>query len=141
MRTVELVVPARRDYLALVRLVTTAAAALEPALPDARLDDLRLAVSEACANAIDAHGDPPDGTPVVIRCEIGADDVTISVEDRGGGFDPDELVALPAAADPNRLRHEHGLGVPLMRSLTDEVTFERRGDGTLVRLTIRRDAR
>jgi anti-sigma regulatory factor (Ser/Thr protein kinase) len=151
MDTVRLVVPARRDYLALIRLVTTAVASLDPPLPPERLDDLRLAVSEACSNAIDAQlgTDAPDGAPgsprragpvppLVIECQVADDGITITVEDRGGGFDPDDLPPLPQAGDPARLRHERGLGLPLMRTVTDEVTFERHSTGTVVRLRIDR---
>lgn len=141
MAVVELVLPARRDYLALVRLVVSAAAATSSGLSGVRLDDLRLAVSEACANAIDAHHDlGTTGPPLRIRCEIEADAVTVLVEDRGGGFDPAGLIALPGVADPGRLQHERGLGVPLMRSLVDDVEFEATTSGTIVRLRVRRQS-
>jgi serine/threonine-protein kinase RsbW len=133
---VELAVPARSEYLALVRLAIAAAAAQGPTFPDARIDDLRLAVSEACANAFKAHGDPESAGPVRIRCEVSSNGVTVAVEDRGGGFDPGVLAPLPAVGDPARLEHEHGLGVPIMRDLANEVIFERSSDGTVVRLRI-----
>jgi anti-sigma regulatory factor (Ser/Thr protein kinase) len=47
------------------------------------------------------------------------------------------VTPAPGATDPQRLRHERGLGIPLMRSLVDDVTFTPTGDGTAVRLTIR----
>jgi anti-sigma regulatory factor (Ser/Thr protein kinase) len=135
---VELAVPARSEYLALVRLAIAAAAAQGPTFPDARLDDLRLAVSEACANAFKAHSHSTSAAPVRIRCEVSSDGVTVAVEDRGGGFDPAVLEPLPAAGDPDRLEHEHGLGLPIMQDLADEVRFERSADGTVVRLRIGR---
>ena len=46
-RLVELQIPPRSDHLALVRLVVEGAVRLGGALPDSRVDDLRLAVSEA----------------------------------------------------------------------------------------------
>lgn len=138
MQVVELEVPARTDYLALIRLVISAAATLRPELPESRLDDLRLAVSEACANAIDAHETVYDERPIRVRCELQDDRVDITVEDNGGGFDPGGLGDLPAAHDPRRLRHERGLGIPLMRVLTDGVEFGVTEQGTTVRLTILR---
>src|SRR3546814_12225440 len=51
---VDLEIPPRSDHLALVRLVVTAAAAVHGRLTDRRIDDLRLAVSEACAQPVDA---------------------------------------------------------------------------------------
>ena len=54
------------------------------------------------------------------------------------GFDPDRVESLPAATDPRRLRHESGLGIPLMRTLADEVAFTRAVNGTTVALTVYR---
>lgn len=64
--------------------------------------------------------------------------MSVEIVDRGAGFDPDRVETLPAATDPRRLRHERGLGIPLMRTLADEVTFSPTDDGTRVRLTVRR---
>jgi anti-sigma regulatory factor (Ser/Thr protein kinase) len=139
MAVVELEIPARPAYLSLVRLVVDAAVgSLAPGLGGARLDDLKLAVTEACSNAIEAHQTAWSDEPVMIRCQL--DDRTVSVEiaDRGGGFNPTDLAALPAATDPLRLRHESGLGIPLMRTLADELTFVPDPSGTTVRLTVYR---
>jgi serine/threonine-protein kinase RsbW len=133
---VELEIPARTEYLGLIRLVVSAAAGLAPSVPESRLDDLRLAVTEACANAIDAQSPRAPEPPIRIRCQVTPDRVDITVEDNGGGFDPDVLDELPSATDPRRLRHERGLGIPLMRLLTDGVEFVPAAGGTAVRLTI-----
>jgi serine/threonine-protein kinase RsbW len=134
---VELAIPARPAYLSLVRLVVDAAVgSLAPGLASARLDDLKIAVTEACSNAIEAHEAIYAEGPVVVRCLVGDDHVTVQVVDRGRGFDPDRVETLPAATDPRRLRHESGLGIPLMRTLTDEVAFTPADDGTTVSLTV-----
>jgi anti-sigma regulatory factor (Ser/Thr protein kinase) len=139
MAVVELEIPARPAYLSLVRLVVDAAvASLAPSLGGARLDDLKLAVTEACSNAIEAHQSAWSDAPVAVRCELDERTVTVDVIDRGGGFDPRELSALPAATDPLRLRYESGLGIPLMRTLADELVFVPGPDGTTVRLTVYR---
>jgi anti-sigma regulatory factor (Ser/Thr protein kinase) len=136
---VELEIPARPAYLSLVRLVVDAAVgSLAPGLVGARLDDLKLAVTEACSNAIEAHQSAWSEEPVVIRCQLDDRTVTVEIADRGGGFDPTGLVSLPAATDPLRLRHESGLGIPLMRTLADELSFVPDPDGTTVRLTVYR---
>lgn len=137
MAVVELAIPARPAYLSLVRLVVDAAiGSLAPAIPAARLEDLKIAVTEACANAIEAHEAVYDERPVVVRCLTDDQRVTVEVVDRGRGFDPDGVATLPAATDPRRLRHESGLGIPLMRTLTDEVSFIPAADGTTVSLTV-----
>lgn len=139
MAVVELVIPARSAYLSLVRLVVDAAVdSLASGITSARVDDLKLAVTEACANAIEAHQAAWAEGPVVVRCTLNDSAVTVDVSDRGGGFDPDTLATLPPAGDPRRLRHESGLGVPLMRALADEVAFDASTNGTSVRLTVYR---
>ncbi|MFS8586533.1 MAG: ATP-binding protein, partial [Acidimicrobiia bacterium] len=112
-----------------------------PCMSPARLDDLKIAVSEACSNAIEAHEAATVlEDPVVVRCVIEEDQVTVQVVDQGRGFDPDRLEALPAATDPRRLRHESGLGIPLMRTLADEVAFTPADNGTTVTLVVYRPA-
>jgi serine/threonine-protein kinase RsbW len=134
---VELAIPARPAYLSLVRLIVDAAVgSLAPGLTAARLDDLKIAVTEACANAIEAHEAMYADGPVVVRCVIDDRHVTVQVVDHGRGFDPDRVETLPAATDPRRLRHESGLGIPLMRTLADEVSFTPASDGTTVSLTV-----
>jgi serine/threonine-protein kinase RsbW len=136
---VELEIPARPAYLSLVRLIVDAAVgSLAPGLSVARLDDLKIAVTEACSNAIEAHEAILAEGPVVVRCVIDDHQVTVDIVDRGRGFDPNRVETLPAATDPRRLRHESGLGIPLMRTLTDEVAFSPDADGTRVSLTIYR---
>jgi serine/threonine-protein kinase RsbW len=138
---VELEIPARPAYLSLVRLVVDAAVgSLAPGLNPARLDDLKIAVTEACSNAIEAHEAIFADGPVTVRCTIDDHQVTVDVVDRGRGFDPNRVDPLPAATDPRRLRHESGLGIPLMRTLTDAVTFTPDADGTRVSLTVFRSA-
>ncbi len=140
MAEIHLEIPPRLDYLAVVRLVVATAAALDPPLPESRLDDLRLAVTEACSNAIKAHRPEAEAEPVIISCRLEEDRFQVDIRDRGPGFDPDALSVLPDVADPKRLQHESGLGIPLIRVLTDEVTFEPAGDGTIVSMTLHRPA-
>jgi serine/threonine-protein kinase RsbW len=136
---VELEFPARPAYLSLVRLVVDAAiGSLAPGLSAARLDDLKIAVTEACSNAIEAHESLWTDGPVLVRCTVEDAEVQVDVIDRGRGFDPDDVEALPAVTDPRRLRHESGLGIALMRTLADEVTFTPSADGTRVSIVVRR---
>lgn len=136
---VELEFPARSAYLSLVRLIVDAAVgSLAPGLGAARLDDLKIAVTEACSNAIEAHESLWNEGPVLVRCTVEDVDVQVDVIDRGSGFDPDDVAALPAVTDPRRLRHESGLGIALMRTLADEVTFIPSTDGTRVSIVVHR---
>jgi anti-sigma regulatory factor (Ser/Thr protein kinase) len=74
---------------------------------------------------------------VVVRCNLAAEQIEIEVTDRGEGFDPDGVRALPDVESPERLEYESGLGLSLMRRLADETTVETSVDGTAVRLVVR----
>lgn len=135
---VELVVPGRAEHLALVRLVVTTLAESVARLDGGRLDDLRLAVSEAVANAIEAYGrQGRPGAPIRLHLEAEPGAIAVEINDGAGGFDPDDLVPHPPVETPERLQHERGLGVPLMRTLADEVEFRNEAGGTTVRLLLR----
>ena len=136
-QVVELEIPARADFLDVARMVVTTAASIEPTFPDDRINDLRLAVSEACTNAIEAHASQ-DGADdrIVIRCDLAEDRVEVEIQDQGGGFDLDAVGEPPSADDPSRLDHERGLGISLMRTVTDETEFRAEPGGTSVRLVV-----
>ena len=135
---IELVLPARPEFLAMVRAIVTLIAETGSKLPSQRIDDLRLAVTEAFANAIDAERRKPDDErrAVVVRCDLDPDLVAVEVHDEAGGFDPDALTPHPDVTKPARLHFERGLGIPLMRELTDQLEFRSEGGGTTVRLVL-----
>lgn len=134
---VELEIPARAEFVALARLVVSALATSDTVLGDERVDDLKIAVSEACTNAIEAHSAIETQERVLVRCWADDRSVEVVVEDRGRGFDPGELSDHPPVTDPDRLKFERGLGIPLIRALVDEVEFTSTGSGTAVRLVMR----
>lgn len=129
-------VPAKADYVALVRVVLAAAAAIDPDSRDDRVDDLRIAVSEAVTNAVEAHKAAGTDSHVEVRCFTSGHQVEVTVRDRGPGFDPDSVEPAPDAEDPRRLLFENGLGLPLMRKLVDRTDIQTGDEGTLVRLVI-----
>jgi serine/threonine-protein kinase RsbW len=138
---VELEIPARIDYLSLARLIITGAASVEPNFSDDRIENLRVAVSEACTNAIEAHASKGQQERILIRCALAEDRIEVAVTDHGGGFDPDGAVEAPDAEHPDRLQFESGLGIPLMRVLVDETEFQATPSGTVVRLVVARPPR
>lgn len=133
---VELEIPPTLEYLDLARVVVSAAASVDPSFPPTRVSDLRLAVSEVCANAIESQQKQGSVEPLTIRCVLADDRVTVEIEDHGGGFDPGTLVPMPSATDPSRLDRERGLGIPLLRTLADDVEFLVKDDGTTVRFVL-----
>jgi serine/threonine-protein kinase RsbW len=141
MGEVVLEIPARPEYLVVARQVVAAAASVEPTFRDERIDDLRIAVSEATTNAIEAHTDANSTDRIKIRLDLGDDRIEVEVLDQGGGFDLEGAEAAPDVDHPERLEWERGLGIPLMRELADETEIRPTRGGTAVRLVVHRRAK
>ncbi len=140
MAEVELDIPARAEYIALARQVVAAAASVEPTFRRERLDDLRIAVSEATTNAMQALAHLSPHERITIRCNMAADRVEVEVIDEGGGFDPETTKGPPDPSHPDRLDWERGLGLPIMRELADETEIRSSASGTAVRLVVYKSA-
>jgi serine/threonine-protein kinase RsbW len=136
LQVADLEIPANPEYVGLVRTVVASVAAERRDLDEDRVADLKLAVSEACTNAIEAHESGPAKERVVVRCFEDTERFEVRVDDRGNGFDPDALPPHPPVTDPARLEHERGLGIPLIRALVDEVEFDSSPAGTSVRMVV-----
>lgn len=118
----------------MVRLLISSLASTRRILADSRIDDLKLAVSEACTNAVEATR--PGHERVMVRWHEEGDRLSVEIEDQGRGFDPARLAVHPPVTDPERLNFERGLGIPLIRSLVDEAQFAPSSSGTCVRLVM-----
>jgi len=91
-----------------------------------------LATREAVANAIKHGNRNAPGTRVDVELARVADEVVVTVADRGPGFDPDQ-VGDPLA--PENLLRPSGRGLFYMESFMDRVEFTARdGGGTVVTL-------
>ena len=123
--------PARAEYIVLCRLGVAALARLAT-LDAESVDDLKLAVTEACTNVVQhAYGDGCS-EQVDVTYESNADVVRVAIEDTGVGYR--RGVAL---ASDNR---DGGMGLAIIRSLMDEVELAEGagGRGTRVSLAKRR---
>ncbi len=130
---VELDIPARAEYLALARLVVAAAADIDPLFVAERIDALRLAVSEAATNAMESYRGRGDGERIIIRCNLGEEQIAVEVADRGAGFDLDDVADVET--EP-LLGRDGGFGLPLIRSVADESQILPGPDGTAVRIVV-----
>lgn len=129
-------IPARPEYLSLVRSLVVEAAESDTKLSRERVEDFKVAVSEATTNAIEAHARACRDESIRIRCTVTDDRLEFHVTDRGYGFYPDQIQVLPEPDDPSRLNYERGLGIYLMRILSDKVEIQSGPDGTEVSLAI-----
>ena len=134
--TVRLSFPAKPDYLLLARLALSGIAR-HAVLDDEVLADLKLAVTEACGNAV-RHA-YPDGDPgeVAVSYVVGDDRIVMIVEDHGAGIDAVEVPRDPAAGPVDA-----GMGLAIMKTIVDELDIGAGSDGrgTMVRMTKRLQA-
>lgn len=100
----------------------------QPAVDLDGVDDLLVAVSELCTNAVQ-HATGGEGC-VAIRGRVCDDAIVIEVEDDGAGFtDPG-----PVAHDELDDEAERGRGLFIVRSLVDDIEFERLDGRMVVRI-------
>lgn len=107
--------------------------------PD-RMGSFELALEEIFLNIV-MHGSRPGSAPrVEVALDLGADLVTMTVEDDGPQFDPLRL-AHPDVTASLADRRVGGLGVHLVRNVMDTVSYARIGGRNQLRMARRLDAR
>lgn len=126
---VRLSFPAKADYLLLARLALSGVVRSLP-MEDEELADLKLAVTEACGNAV-RHAYPSGEGPVGVAFVLAPDRLVMIVEDQGAG------VELPLSEEPGSGSLESGMGMTIIRAIVDELDVEPGADshGTVVRMT------
>ena len=133
---IELSIPVRVDYVQLVRAVVGSLAATNSELSTARIADLRLVVSEALTNAIRAQEKNSISERLSVLCKLTDSAIEVEVRDNATGFDVDLIRDLPPTESPERLQHERGLGLSIMREMSDGLEIESSSEGTVVHMTI-----
>jgi serine/threonine-protein kinase RsbW len=98
-------------------------------LDEAQFNKLLVAATEAVNNGI-IHGNKRDpNKKVTLTCDLDHAVLIIRVQDEGPGVDPQ---TLPDPLAEENLMRENGRGVFLMRSLMDNVEFEKVPEGSAV---------
>ena len=133
---IEISIPVRVDYVQLVRAVVGSLAATNPELSTARIADLRLVISEALTNAIRAQEKNSISESLTVLCKLTDLAVEVEVRDKATGFEVDSIPDLPPTESPERLQHERGLGLSIMREMSDGLEIKSGPDGTVVHMTI-----
>jgi serine/threonine-protein kinase RsbW len=123
---VRLTIPAKPEYITLVRLALSGLSGLHP-LSEETLSDMKLAVTEACTNSV-RHGYQDGGGRVEILYELQPDRLVVEVADDGPGFD--------ASGDRPTEENlaEGGLGIAIIKAVSDEFESGERSDGRGSRL-------
>ncbi|HWH15269.1 MAG TPA: ATP-binding protein [Miltoncostaeaceae bacterium] len=115
--------PAEPDSLAIVRQAVTGVAEVL-GLPEERLDDLKVAVTEACTNVV-LHAYAGDTGAMEVRVRQDDRSLVVTVRDEGAGIVPRAEKTSPGL----------GLGLQMIAALADDVRIAAGdGGGTSVRM-------
>lgn len=140
MPTVEVSFSALPAHVRTARLIALAVAR-RAGVDEGVLDEVRLAVGEACSRAVGVNQSAEPATPVVMRLTDEQGRFVVEVVDCGstgdaidepdlGDLDPDELAA--PTEDPPDL--PPGFGLAVISGLVEDVTIGSENGGTHVRM-------
>lgn len=118
MSLVELEIPAHSVYVGLVRLAV-ASLARSAGIDEEKVDDLKIAVSESCANAVLSTEDAGADAPITVACSDEAQGFVIEVSDHSGRpafYDGDPV-------DSGGFSSRMMMSMELMKSLVDRYEF------------------
>jgi serine/threonine-protein kinase RsbW len=111
---VEVTIPSKPEFLRVVRLLVSGYASRWP-IPIDEIENIKVAVSEACNTAIQNAGRPGVEETIKIRCWHEGASLIFEIKDESAG-------GSTAAAE------ERGLGMLLIRTIMDEVSIKTRPD-------------
>lgn len=126
LETIKMEVTSNPEYVSIIRLTVSGIAnKIGFSLDD--IEDIKVAVSEACTNAIKHSLDDK----FLVQFSVLENGLTIEVEDKGTGYDIESLQE-PDLTNPK----ESGLGLFIIKTLMDEVSTISNSDvGTRVKMT------
>ncbi|HUY48497.1 MAG TPA: ATP-binding protein [Streptosporangiaceae bacterium] len=150
MATVEMSFTPLPVHVRTARLVATAVAR-RSGVEEALLDEVRLAVGEACSRAVEAHQAQCPGEPVRValtgtngRFEVVVTDAAVPAEDGEGGAVTEAAGWSPVGngvangdsspSGPGSLPAQ-GLGLAVIAGLADDVQFSRTPAGLSIRMS------
>jgi serine/threonine-protein kinase RsbW len=132
LREVTLTLPMVPDMEIAASKTATAMAEFMQMSPD-RIDEVRMAVVEACINALE-HSRSTDNEIFVTFEVLGDQDpekLRITVRDTGIGFSPDD-VEEPSIGQKLKAPRKRGWGLKIIHGLMDEVEIHSGSEGTTV---------
>ena len=135
-REVTLILPMAPDMEIVASQAASALASYIGMIPD-RVDEVRMAVVEACINAFEHSGTLDHKVELKFRVATEADAgggrtfLEVDVLDNGHGFDPSRVTA-PQIGEKLRAPHKRGWGLRIIRSLMDDVRIVSGERGTMI---------
>lgn len=130
---VEIRVPAKSQYVSVIRLTISGLAARIGFSYD-EIEDLKIATGEAVTNVVHHAYDAVEEGEIVIGCALFEHKIEIMVADYGSSFNFEEIKSKIGPYRENEnvaLLREGGLGLYLMESLMDEVKLNNEGGVTV----------
>ena len=118
---IELSIPNKAEFVSVVRL-TLVAIANRVGFNIEEIEDMKVAIAEACTNAI-THGKNTPSESIDIRFTLQTTGLEIQVKDKGKGCEV-EKIKDPQIEELN----ESGLGIFIIRSLMDDVVIHSEPD-------------
>ncbi|MEU6386628.1 ATP-binding protein [Streptomyces bauhiniae] len=134
MATVELRFSALPEHVRTARLVA-AAVARRAGVDEAVLDEVRLAVGEACSRAVGLHQSVGITAPVRVALIEEEKLFSIEVGDEAPHAVPAERIAGGAAADADVETEEDEMGLAVISGLVDDVEVTTGENGGLIRMS------
>ncbi|MCR8745910.1 ATP-binding protein [Romboutsia lituseburensis] len=124
--TIKMEINSNPEYVGIIRL-TTSGIANKIGFSIDDIEDIKVAVSEACTNAIKHSNDDI----FFITYTMLENGLTIDISDRGEGYDT-ENIPQPDLDNPK----ENGLGLFIIQTLMDDVSIESiENQGTTIKMT------
>ena len=127
---IELKVPAKAQYISVIRL-TVSGLATRIGFNFDEIEDLKIATGEAVTNVVHHAYSENDEGEIIIGCGIYEDKIEIMVADYGNSFSFDEIKTKigPYSGNEENIAslREGGLGLYLMETLMDEVKLNNEG--------------
>ena len=132
--TVRLEIPPQSAYVAIARLAITSLGRAA-GLDEEKLDDLKIAISESCANAVLSVQEGGVESPIEISFTAGTQALEVLVGHSGGAVHDEHA----SAEDSHGFSTQRVMSMALLRSLVDELDLSARPDGGMeARLLLRR---
>lgn len=127
---IELRVPSKAEYVSIVRAFVTDLARRLGLSPSA-IEDVQVAVSEACANVVrHAYSEDEHESEVIVLCSVRDGRLLMEIADCGQGF------CEPLIEPRSTMDRDGGFGLVLIRNLMDNVSLDSSPEGgTVVRMS------
>jgi len=140
MPTVEVTFTPLPAHVRTARLVATAVAR-RSGVDESVLDEVRLAVGEACSRAVEAHRKHCPRMPIKVALTDNSERFEVVVTDAAPAEDmPAELTSSAVTLGVDGVIHQlpPGVGLAVISGLADDVRISPAGDGTSVAMSWKR---